>query len=77
VRGCLAEGNLDDGISGEGIRWVLGDNHALSNGQHGLWVRGGGLVDLGGNSGSANGALSTDPHHITIQCKIGIFDCFL
>jgi len=73
ILGCTADYNGADGISGTGMNWQLSRNVAVDNNNDGLVVRGGGVVDGGGNSGSGNtGALK---RRAGVQCQINGIAC--
>ena len=75
LRGCRASDNGGDGIEGVGNYWRIGSNEALRNAGDGIAVRGVGLVDEGGNSGSDNGA-GTESRE-AVQCAISGRPCTL
>lgn len=73
VISCRAENNLGNGITGTGSGWLLRTNTTRANRNHGLLVRGVGLIDGGGNRGTDNlGELS---QRTAVQCEIGGAAC--
>lgn len=72
INGCVASGNRGIGIKGTASFSRVVNNLAERNGADGIFFRGHGLLDLGGNVGYENGA---EEARSVNQCEIGGAPC--